>query len=95
MQRQVLAGVAGLVLVLTAAGCSDDGGDTAPYTGLRVQLTTVAATPASADLAIAKSHDGDFTAGGTGEYSVTVSNEGDTPSSGEVTADESGRGEKI
>jgi uncharacterized repeat protein (TIGR01451 family) len=46
----------------------------APYWTMPVQLVT----PGSPDLAIAMSHDGDFTIGGFGVYTLTVANAGQT-----------------
>src|SRR5205814_7290392 len=41
------------------------------------------------DLTIVKSHSGDFTQGGSGSYTVTVSNDGTDPSYGDVSVTDS------
>jgi uncharacterized repeat protein (TIGR01451 family) len=64
------------------SGGADEG---ALATGLRVQLTSVTAVKGKLDLAISKSHTGDFTPGGSGSYSLVVRNAGDSSSTATVT----------
>ncbi len=47
--------------------------------------TDVVDVPAQADLAITKTHDGDFTVGETGEFAIVVTNNGPTPDPGPIT----------
>ena len=47
--------------------------------------TDVVEVPPQADLAITKTHEGDFTVGETGEFAITVTNNGPTPDPGPIT----------
>ena len=58
------------------------GGEINPSNNTATDPTTITAGP---DLTIAKSHTGNFTQGQIGTYTVTVSNTGNSPTSGSVT----------
>jgi uncharacterized repeat protein (TIGR01451 family) len=65
----------------------DDGtGTSVPVTGFTASATTTVLVP---DLTIAKSHSGNFTQGDVGDtYTITVSNAGTAPATGQVTVTE-------
>jgi uncharacterized repeat protein (TIGR01451 family) len=58
------------------------GGDANPANNTTTDLTTIAATP---DLALTKTHTGAFEAGGTGTYSLLVTNVNQNPTTSVVT----------
>jgi uncharacterized repeat protein (TIGR01451 family) len=58
---------------------------TCQVTMSQARSVTASFTIFQPDLTIAKSHAGDFTQGGTGDYSLLVTNAGDDPSYGTVT----------
>jgi uncharacterized repeat protein (TIGR01451 family)/uncharacterized repeat protein (TIGR02543 family) len=61
------------------------GGETNTANDNASDLTTITPAQSLPDLTIAKSHTGDFVQGGTGTYSLLVSNVSGDPSSGTVT----------
>jgi uncharacterized repeat protein (TIGR01451 family) len=69
----------------TNTGTVSGGGDTTPGNNSSSDVTTIVA-PLTPDLAIAKTHSGNFTQGQTGAtYTINVSNVGTGPTSGTVT----------
>ena len=68
----------------TVWGCGENGnGELGDGTAGSTPVQVI--QPGSPDLAIAIRHDGDFTVGGQGVYTLTISNTGLTPTSGAVT----------
>src|SRR5262245_34503629 len=96
LNRGFAAGVKSFELFVPNVGSSggyrskpDPSDDDSLTTGLRMQLSSVTAPAAKTDLAISKSHDGNFVPGSTGTYRITVKNVGDTTTSAKVTVSDS------